>query len=105
MGAGDSRDGHFLSLRCECAWAPTKDPPPFFCQAAVITPVVHSLFQEAGQILGKVRGEVGSLRAGGLMLPLCSLIWADGDSTAPGSWRPGSSPGSTEPQQVALGEP
>lgn len=83
MGAGASRDGHILSLRCECAWAPTKDPPPFFCQAAVITPVVRSLFQEAGQLLGKVRGEVGSLRAGGLRLPLCSLIWADGDSTAP----------------------
>ena len=61
---------------------PAKDPPPFFCQAAVITPLVHSLFQEAGQLLGKVRGEVGSLRAGGLVLPLCSLIWADGSSTA-----------------------
>ena len=82
MGAGANHDGHFLSLRCERAWAPAKDPPPFFCQAAVITPLVHSLFQEAGQLLGKVRGEVGSLRAGGLVLPLCSLIWADGSSTA-----------------------
>ena len=73
MGAGASCDCSFLSLVYECAWAPAKDPPPFFCQAAVLTPFLHSLFQEAGQLLGKVRGEVGSLRAGVLMLP-CAVL-------------------------------